>query len=124
MQNLKSGDFKLMISGQKVLKSFFKDEHKIYTLIPYVHLGTFQDSILLTELGVADLRLFPKGFNSFEFYSISDNIERIIISNSGDDVEFVLEWGSVRYSVSDAHDLILEKNQFINEGKLPIDIMF
>lgn len=68
---------------------YYDDEKQPHTLIGSVHLGTFQDSVMVCleeEPGICTCRFFPKG-HTIEFYNTlygqQDYSRRILVHNTG-----------------------------------------
>lgn len=55
-------------------------EDKTGIIVPDLHVGTFQDSVLYTVPGVVDFRYFPE-WGGIRVYSWSENLENVIIKN-------------------------------------------
>ena len=81
--NLGNGELYLVMESMKVLKALYKQEEQLYELHEKVHLGMFQDSVMITdwEHGTVDFRFFPN--SRIEPYHWSDGLEKIHIHNAG-----------------------------------------
>lgn len=91
LRTLAPGELLIEIVGINALRAWFRaDGDNVVGLKPDVHLGMFQDSILLwdREGGSVDFRYFPKG-DRMEPYHVSDGLKIIKIRNlGGTDVRF------------------------------------
>ena len=81
--NLNNGELYLVQEGMKVLKALFRHEDEIRDIPKRVHVGMFQDSVLITDWqeGKVDFRFFPNA--RMEPYHWSDGLEKIHIHNVG-----------------------------------------
>lgn len=88
---LQPGELYMFTSGVHVQSAYFKKQDG--TVIPVgcgVHVGTFQDSVLLRALGEVDFRFFPMEWNTvMEPYHWSDGLDAVIIENVGNPFQFV-----------------------------------
>lgn len=85
LEKLAEGELLLEAVGRNTLRAWFKaGRDKLVKLEPYIHVGMFQDSVLITdwEGGTVDFRYFPKE-DWIEPYHISDGLERIKLRNVG-----------------------------------------
>ncbi len=73
----------LIMEYMHVVKAIFKKGEKYREIFAYVHVGMFQDSVLLTdwEEGEVDFRYFPNSM--MEPYHWSDGLANIYIHNVG-----------------------------------------
>lgn len=82
---LAPGELLLEVVGSNALSAFFRAARgELREVKPDVHVGMFQDSVLVTdwEGGEVDFRYFPMG-NRLEPYHISDGLTAIRLSNLG-----------------------------------------
>lgn len=81
--NLGNGDLYLVMESVKVLKALYKQGNQLYELYEKIHLGMFQDSVMITdwEHGNVDFRFFPN--SRIEPYHWSDGLEKLHIHNAG-----------------------------------------
>lgn len=84
LEHIGINELYLVVTGMDVLKAVFKNSGGIYEIKPRLHVGMFQDSVLITdfEYGTVDFRFFPNNI-SMEPYHWSDNLEKIHIRNIG-----------------------------------------
>lgn len=104
----------LIMKGASTTKAYFKSDNKVEMCNADVHIGTFQDSILVRLLGKVDFRYFPHS-GSCEVYHWSDGLLGVKIHNAGT--------GHVVFSNQGKSLLIrrgqtqsLNRNIFANEG--------
>lgn len=79
------GELLLEVIGTTALQALFRTAEGIpVPLTPVVHLGMFQDSVLLTDrsTGTVDFRYFPK-YGRIEPYHISDGLHTVKVRNLG-----------------------------------------
>ena len=81
--NVNNQELYLVQEGMHVLKALFKHEDKISEIPERVHVGMFQDSVLIIDWreGNVDFRFFPNA--KMEPYQWSDGLEKIHIHNIG-----------------------------------------
>lgn len=105
----------LEMLGCSCLAAYFKDAGGVHPLNVNVHVGTFQDSVLCRNAGVADFRYFPQCcFQSeVEPYHVSSNIERIHICNRGKDGIFFN-----RKILCEAQSVTLVEKQYFGAERL------
>ena len=80
------GELLLTIMGTSVIRSLFLTaDGTPVSVKPFVHMGMFQDSVLLTdwESRTVDFRYFPKG-DCMEPYHISDGLRTVKVRNLGE----------------------------------------
>lgn len=86
-QRMENGDLYLAVDehSMHIIKAYFKWEDKIYIIKPSVHVGMFQDSVLITDYrhGEVDFRYFPD--MDMRPYHWSDGLESIYVHNMGPD---------------------------------------
>lgn len=82
-ENINNNELYLVQEGMRVIKALFKHEDKIREIPKRVHVGMFQDSVLVTDWqeGKVDFRFFPNA--RMEPYHWSDGLEKIHIHNIG-----------------------------------------
>lgn len=81
----KAGELYLEVAGCATLAAFFRSaQGTLVEIRPYIHVGMFQDSIMLTDWsgGTVDFRYFPKG-DKIEPYHFSDGLTAIRLHNRG-----------------------------------------
>lgn len=80
------GELLLATIGTGVIRSLFRAaDGTLISVKPLIHVGMFQDSVLLTdwEGGKVDFRYFPMG-RGMEPYHISDGLQTIKVRNLGE----------------------------------------
>lgn len=81
-QLLSAGDLLLIVAGSTVIRAYFKNETgQLCKPLLYIHLGMFQDSLLIKE-GNLDFSYFPED-NRLTPYHLSANIQNLHIYNLG-----------------------------------------
>lgn len=82
---LEPGELLLACVGTRVIQALFcTPQGEVVGIEPTVHLGTYQDSVLVTDWkgGTVDFRYFPKTC-LMEPYHVSDGLETIKVRNLG-----------------------------------------
>lgn len=103
----------LVMSGTSTMKAYFKSNNKVEMCNVDVHLGMFQDSVLVSLLGKVDFRYFPK--IPCEVYHWSDGLSDVKIKNAGsEDIAF----GRLqkRLYIKKGEIRSLDRNLFAMEG--------
>ena len=80
------GELLVVTVGLNVLRGLFRaGDGTLTSVSPTVHLGMFQDSVLLTDWngGAVDFRYFPRMDGRIEPYHISDGVETVKVKNLG-----------------------------------------
>lgn len=87
-KTLEKGDLFLSLAGVNAISAYFMHDSLVEMVIAY-HTGMIQDSVLIRDLEnyKADFRYFPYLFE-IEPYHTSEEIRRIIILNSGEEILF------------------------------------
>jgi hypothetical protein len=83
LKTLNNNDLYLEIVGTTVTQAVYKYEDKITFPYIQVHVGTFQDSVLIYDDGIVDYRYFPKVYNKLETYHISESLKSLVVNNIG-----------------------------------------
>ena len=106
----------IMAGGNGVAEAYFKREDDVVVSISVkVHIGTFQDSILVTDwdTGLCDWRIFPSPF-IVKPYHWSDGLVAVHIENDGEDFIFM---GSNREIPCKSGVVTVIKNEeYVGEG--------
>lgn len=103
----------LIMYGTSTMKAYFKSNNKVELCNVGVHLGMFQDSVLIRLFDKVDFRYFPN--IPCEVYHWSDGLIDVKIKNAGtEDIVF----GKLHKRLCIKKDEIksLDKNIFANEG--------
>lgn len=80
---IKDNELYLEFTGTNMRYGFFKKNGVAIPLKCGCHVGTFQDSYLIREPGVVDVRYFDR-WDGIDFYHISDGIENIYFKVSSE----------------------------------------
>lgn len=87
-QVLENQELLLVMFGGTVTDAYFKSDYRVEKCGVDLHVGMFQDSILITLPGKVDFRYFPNLW-SCRVYSWSDGLKQVKIKNDGsEDVVF------------------------------------
>lgn len=114
---LKSNElYVIMTGGQGVAEAYFKREDGVVIPVSVtVHIGTFQDSILVVDwaTGLCDWRIFPSAL-VVKPYHWSDNLEAVHIENVGEDFVFL---GSKREIICKSGEVtVIKSEEYVGEG--------
>lgn len=86
---LKPNELYIEMVGIVFKKAFFMTDKRYIKEIPITrHVGTFQDSVLITDFyeGVVDIRFWDINYNTIQPYRWNEGLEVIKIYNVGDDI--------------------------------------
>lgn len=103
---LKPNELYIEIIGIVFKKAFFMTNKREIKEIPITrHIGTFQDSVLITDFykGTVDIRFWDINYNTIQAYSWSEELEAIKIYNFGDDIIYN----------NDEVKIVLKRNELI-----------
>lgn len=121
-QNIENNELYLVMEGMKVLKAVFKHEGKGYEIEPRVHLGMFQDSVLITDwkYGRVDFRYFPNA--RLEPYHWSDGLESVYIHNIST-YDFSFKGTKEEILCVKGNITKIEKDKYTGEGLFSPDVV-
>ena len=113
--NIGNNELYLIMEGMKVLKAVFKYEGKGYEIKPRVHVGMFQDSVLVTDWkrGQVDFRYFPN--TRLQPYHWSDGLESVHIHNIAT-YDFIFEGTKEEILCTQGNVTKIEKDKYTGEG--------
>lgn len=86
---LKPNELYIEMVGIAFKKAFFMTNKREIKEIPITrHIGTFQDSVLITDFyeGIVDIRFWDINYNTIKPYRWNEGLEAIKIYNIGDDI--------------------------------------
>lgn len=108
-----------MAGGNDAKEAYFKTEKGTVVEIPvWVHVGTFEDSVLVEKAGLCDWRYFPKQI-SIEPYHWSDGLEAVYLENMGDD--FIFKGTNRNIPCKHGEVTVIKKDEYKGEGLLSPD---
>lgn len=111
---IENNELLICMAGTSTIKAYFKFNEKVEECNIKVHIGTFQDSVLIRLIDKVDFRYFPK-FNSCEVYHWSDYLKCVKIMNIGaENVAF--ESRGTMLIIRQGEIQVLEKHKFANEA--------
>lgn len=113
--NLGNGELYLVMESMKVLKALYKQEEQVIELREKVHVGMFQDSVLITdwENGTVDFRFFPNF--RMEPYHWSDGLKKIHIHNIGAKA-FAFKGTDAEILCNSGEITVIDKSAYRGEG--------
>lgn len=117
---LQNNELYLEMAGDSCVKALFKKDDKVEKIESFVHVGMFQDSVLIGKYDLVDFRYFPKG-GSIEIYHWSDGLERVIIKNLSDSDLRV--YGRHKKIIKGLSEDYVEKEGFDVEGLFSSDMV-
>lgn len=79
---LNEGELFLEVSGDNCNIAYYKKNNNVITITPMTHVGTFQDSVIISDRNYIDFRFFPMG-SRLEIYHWSKNLDKIKVKNVG-----------------------------------------
>lgn len=121
-KQLGNNELYLLMEGMNVIKALFRYEDSVYKVEPHVHVGMFQDSVLITdwEHGYVDFRYFPKA--KMEPYHWSDGLEKLHICNIGTyDFYFEASRGDILCKKEEI--AVISKDKYRGEGLFSPDVV-
>lgn len=102
---LEEHDLYLEFVGTHMKYGYFKNDGVVMALRCDCHVGMFQDSYLIRQMGIVDVRYFPEE-NGIAFYHVSDGIHNIYfkyignvpfsVSGIGEGLEFTQEDSEIK----------------------------
>lgn len=114
-ESLGNEELYLIMESMRVRKALYKHEDRVYEIKSKVHVGMFQDSVMVTdwENGNVDFRFFPN--YQMEPYHWSDGLEKLQIHNiTVKDFEFK---GTNANVVCKAGEItVIDKSAYRGEG--------